>query len=170
MAFARLSAAGSLLIASGLAILVPNVRGVGLAALVGWAAVVVLAVGLGTGESTAVVLATTLFIVRIAMLAVLPAQVFPPPWIQAVMLVLIVELGALSLETRVRPRPVVIAVSGAGVSAVVATAVALVMESAVYGTESGGVLIRVAAIAALVLAGGWIMSLWHRTVVSTRDQ
>jgi len=42
--------------------------------------------------------------------------------------------------------------------------VAIILESAVYGASGGGVLLRIGAVAALVILAGWITNLWWRAV------
>lgn len=164
MAFARLTGAGSVVVAMGLAVLVPNVQGAGVSAVAGWLAVAVLALGVGIGERTAVVIAGVTFIVRVAMLATLAGPVFPPPWVQVLMLVLSLELAAASLEARVRSRPAFVVLGRAGVSGLSAMVVALIMEGAVYGTNVTGILLRIGAVAALVLAVGWVLRLWSKAL------
>lgn len=164
MALARLTALGSVVIGAGLAILVPDASGAGLAALVGWLAIALLVLGVGAGEPTAIVFSAVLFVVRITMTSALTGPAVPPAWVQVLMLVLMIELAAMSLEGRTHPRRTSAAFAGAALSGVLAMTIAVVLEPAVYGTAGGGTLLRIGAVAALVMAGGWIMTLWHRAV------
>lgn len=164
MALARLTAFASLIVGGALAVLVPDVEGAGPASLAGWVAVAVLALAVVGGEPVALMVATAIFVVRLGMLAPLDGPVVPPVWVQSLLIVAFVELAVVSIERRTRPRLNVIALSRASVAAMVAAVVALVMESAVYGSSGGGSLLRAAAVAALTVLIGWILWMWRNAL------
>lgn len=159
-----MTALGSLLVAMALAILTPSVEGAGLPSLIGWVAVAVLSLGVVAGESTAVLAAAVIFVVKLTMTSALSGPLVPPVWIQALLIVLTVELAVFSLERRTRPRLNLIAFARMAFSALTALSVALVLEAAVYGVSGGGSLLRIAAVAAVVLLVGWVTWLWRRAV------
>lgn len=164
MAFARVTATGSVVLAIVLAVLVPDAPGTELAVLVGWLAVLVLAVGLVFGTRTALVFAAVAFVVRIAMVSVAIGGLIPPLWAQVAMLVIIFELAAVSMEARTRHIPAWRSMGHVLMSAGLATAVSVVMESAVYGSAPGGLLLRIVAIAAVVVLVSWVVTKWGRAI------
>lgn len=160
MAYARLTGAASLAIGVVLALLVPRAPGTESAVLIGWVAVAALAVGLAAGTRMAIVVAAAIFVVRIAMVSVAIGGVVLPIWAHVALLVVTFELAAISIEARSHATSVWRSLSQALISAAVATLVALVMESAVYGSAPGGLVLRVAAIAAVVVLVTWIVTRW----------
>lgn len=164
MAFARLTALVSVAMATVLATLVPDAPGTVSAGLVGWLAVLVLAGGLLFRNRMALVFAAVAFVVRIAMVSVAIGGVIPPLWAQVAALVLIVETAALSMDTGTHRVPVWRSLGQVLTSTVLASTVALTMESAVYGSAPSGFLLRLIAVAAVVVLVGWIVTKWGRAV------
>ncbi len=174
MALARLTALGSVVVAIALASLVPGFDAAGApvpptAALLGWLGVAALVLGLAVGESVGITVASVAFVMRIGMTATAAGPLVPPVWMQAFILVVCIELAAVSMEQRTRPRSTGAILGRLALSALTAVTVALVMESAVYGTSGGGMLLRIGAVAAMVLVMGWITVLWIRAVEQTGD-
>jgi hypothetical protein len=164
VAVARLTAAGSLAIAVVLAVLVPSVDGAGVASLIGWTGVVALGIGLVAGKPVGLTIAGASFVVRVGLVAAIDGPLAPPVWMQAFLLVVSIELAAVSLQQRTRPRAPVVALGRAGLSGIVALLTALVLEAAVYGATAEGLLLRVGAVASLVLVAGWVSQIWRRAV------
>ncbi|HZD22204.1 MAG TPA: hypothetical protein VE569_02210 [Acidimicrobiia bacterium] len=166
MALARVTAAASVLGAILLALLVPRAPGTVSAVLVGWVAVIVLAAGLVFGTRPALAVAAVAFILRIAMVSVAIAGVVFPIWAHTALVVVVFELAAVSIEVRTRAIPVWRSLGQVLLSTGLATLVAVVMESAVYGSAPSGLLLRVLAVAAVVILVGWIVTRWAETVES----
>lgn len=163
MANARLTALVSIAAAAMLASLVPDVEGVTIAALVGWAGVAALGVGLWFGNQVGLTAAALAFVVRIAIVSAVMGPPDPPVWIQITLAVLAIELAVISVEARERPRPLPRALSRAALSTGLAFVTSVSLESAVYGASGGGLLLRVAAVVALVMVVGWLVTLWGKT-------
>lgn len=164
MAFARLSALGSVSVAVLLAALVPGVEGTGSAVVTGWLAVLVLALGLLFGERAAVVFAAVAFMIRIAMVSVAIGGLIPPVWAQVALFVVVFELASVSMEARTRVTPLWPTIGRTVFAALLAAAVGVVMESAVYGSAPGGLLLRVIAVGAVIVLVGWVVTKWGRAV------
>lgn len=164
MAYARVTAAASMAVAVPLALIVPEAPGTESAVLMGWLGVIALAVALVVGVRTAVMVASVAFVIRIAMVSVAIGGVVVPIWAHVALLVTTLELAVVSIEARssvVRVWPTVFQIL---TSVAVATAVALVMESAVYTSAPGGLLLRVLSVGAVVILVAWIVNRWAATV------
>ena len=162
MAHARLIALASIVTAGVLASLSPHAEGVAVAILIGWAGVAALGIGLWFGAQAGLTAAALAFVVRIAVVSAVIGPPVPPVWIQITLAVLAIELAVISIEARDRPRPLVRALSRAALSTGIAFIAAVSLESAVYGASGGGLLLRVAAIVALVVLVGWVVTMWSR--------
>jgi hypothetical protein len=163
MATARLTALAAVLVAMALAVAqpVPRVAGIGL--LLGWAGTVFLAVGLVMGYRGGVVVAAMAFVLRAAVLGALGVELSPPLWAQTLLIVLMVELAGVSFAERHRPGDLWLQL-GRGVA--VALGAAAVVETLAVFLETAsatGILVRVAGIAAAVIAIGWVTRVWRRS-------
>jgi hypothetical protein len=79
------------------------------------------------------------------------------------LLTLSIETASISFTLRVRPvDPLTEMVRGVGTSIVVAGLVGA-MGIVVAGASATGVLVRIAGIAALVVAAGWVINTWRRS-------
>ncbi len=161
MAFARLSGLVSITLGAAVAFFLPDVDGAAYAGLAGWAGALLLAIGVWFGEENPVVLAAVAFAVKVMILSALDGPVEPPVWVLALIVVLIVEAAALSIEFRVRPRPPGSSTGLAAISAMIAMFVSVGVESIVYGTTGSGWLLRVSAVGALVFLAGWLTTTWR---------
>ncbi|MDX1450313.1 MAG: hypothetical protein R3246_14785, partial [Acidimicrobiia bacterium] len=139
----------------------PDVDGAAYAGLAGWAGALLLAIGVWFGEESAVVTAAVGFAAKVMILATLDGPMEPPVWVQALIVVLIVESAALSMEFRIRPRPMASAAGMAAISAMIAMIVSVGLESMVYGTTGSGWLLRISAVGAVVFLAGWLTVTWR---------
>lgn len=157
---ARLTAALSVAVASGLVLM--SARG-GLIVLLGWLAVGLLAAGLLLGHRGGVTAMAVGYVAMLGLQVALDLPVQPAVWVQALLLTLSLESASLSFTLRVRPvDPLTELARGAGTALMVSGVVAA-LGIAVTGTDAGGVLVRVAGIAALVVATGWVVRTWRRS-------
>lgn len=163
MANARLTALVSIVAATVLALLVPDVEGVTIATFAGWAGVAALGLGIWFGTQAGVTAAALAFVVRIAIVSAVMGPPDPPVWVQITLAVLAIEMAVISIEVREHPRPLFRAMSRATLSTGIAFVTSVSLESAVYGASGGGLLLRVAAIVALVVVAGWLVTLWGKT-------
>lgn len=163
MATARLSAFASVLIGVVLAVSQPVPKIAGIAALIGWAGAVLLAAGLVLGYRAAITVAAVSFVIRVAVLAPLQVGLQPPLWAQALLIVLMVELAAISFTLRTRPgdplRLLFRAITAALGASVLVEGTALLLGV----TTASGTLVRVAGITAVVIAVGWVTRVWRRS-------
>lgn len=159
---ARLTALLSVLLAATL-MLVSYPGGNGFVSLLGWFTVAMLAAGLIMGHRGGVSALTVGFVVRLGLVVAFGLPVQPDIWVQALLLTLAVETASLSFTLRVRPvDPLTELVRGVGTALIVAGLVA-VMAILVAGAEASGVLVRIAGVAALVVAAGWVARTWRRS-------
>ncbi len=159
---ARLTALLSVALAVAL-VQVSDPGGNGFISLLGWIAVALLATGLIMGHRGGITALAVGFVVRLGLLVAFDLVVTPEVWVQALLLTLSIETASISFTLRVRPvDPLTELVRGAGTSLIVAGLVA-VMGIVVDGAETGGVLVRIAGVAALVVAAGWVVRTWRRS-------
>ena len=162
MAFARVTGFVSISLAVSLALLLPDTQGAAYAGLAGWTGVVLLGIGIVFGEKTPIVVASAVFVVKVAILATLAGQLYPPIWVQALILVLMVETAALSIDSRVVPRPMISSLGRLASSGLLAMIVSIGLEAIVYGTTGSGMALRVSAVAAAIFLVGWLTMTWRR--------
>lgn len=159
---ARLTALLSVALAVTL-VLVSDPGGNGFISLLGWITVALLAAGLVMGHRGGVTALAVGFVVRLGLVVAFGLVVMPDIWVQALLLALSVEAASISLTLRARPvDPLTELVRGVGSALIVAGLVA-VMEILVAGVDTGGILVRVAGVAALVVAAGWVVRTWRRS-------
>lgn len=159
---ARLTALLSVAFAVAL-VLMSDPGGNGFIALLGWITVVLLAAGLIVGHRGGITALAVGFVVRLGMVVAFDLAVIPDIWVQALLLTLSLETASISFTLRVRPvDPLTELVRGVGTSLIVAGLVA-VMEIVVTGADTGGILVRIAGVAALVVAAGWVVRTWRRS-------
>ena len=159
---ARLTALLSVALAVNL-VLVSDPGGNGFISLLGWMTVVLLAAGLMMGHRGGITALAVGFVVRLGLIVAFDLPVVPDLWVQALLLTLSVETASISFTLRVRPvDPLTELVRGVGTALIVAGLVA-VMAIAVAGAETGGTLVRIAGVAALVVAAGWVVRTWRRS-------
>jgi hypothetical protein len=137
--------------------------GSGLIALVGWVSIGLLIVGLVIGHRGGVGALAVGFVMRLAMLGAMGAPTVPDLWVQTLLLVLSVEAASISFTLRVRPVDPLAALIRGLTTALMAAVIVEIMEELVAGTDTSGLLVRVAGIAALVIAAGWVIRTWRRS-------
>lgn len=159
---ARLTAFLAVVLAVTL-VLVSDPGGNGFISLLGWITVALLAAGLVMGHRGGITALTVGFVVRLGLVVAFGLAVVPDIWVQALLLTLCVETASISFTLRVRPvDPLTELVRGVGTALIVGGLVA-VMAIVVAGAETGGILVRVAGVAALVVAAGWVVRTWRRS-------
>lgn len=159
---ARLTALLSVALAITL-VLVSDPGGNGFISLLGWITVALLAAGLTMGHRGGITALAVGFVVRLGLVVAFDLPVVPDLWVQALLLTLSVETASISFTLRVRPvDPLTELVRGVGTALIVAGLVA-VMAILVAGAETGGTLVRIAGVAALVVAAGWVVRTWRRS-------
>lgn len=159
---ARLTALLSLALVVTL-VLVSDPGGNGFISLLGWIIVALLAAGLMMGHRGGITALAVGFVVRLGLVVAFDLPVVPDLWVQALLLTLSVETASISFTLRVRPvDPLTELVRGVGTAVIVAGLVA-VMAILVAGAETGGTLVRIAGVAALVVASGWVVRTWRRS-------
>lgn len=159
---ARLTALLSVALAVTL-VLVSDPGGNGFISLLGWITVALLAAGLAMGHRGGITALAVGFVVRLGLVVAFDLPVVPDLWVQALLLTLSVETASISFTLRVRPvDPLTELVRGVGTALIVAGLVA-VMAILVAGAETGGTLVRIAGVAALVVAAGWVVRTWRRS-------
>ena len=166
MAAARLSALAAVVLAVWLAASLPPSQGSGLVSLVGWVGVALLIAGLAMGFRGAVTATAVAFVIRSAVMAPFDLDLFPPLWAQVLTIVLIVELASASFTFRSRPADPALVLVGALTASVLAAAAVQVLAMLVEVTVASGVLVRVAGVAAVVIAAGWVTRVWRRSGLS----
>lgn len=161
-AAARLAALLSVALAATL-ILATSSGGEGLIALIGWVSVGLLAAGLMLGHRGGLTALSVGYVVRLGLMSAMGAPIQPDLWTQVLLLTLAIEAGSVSFTLRLRPAdPLSVMVRGVG-TALVASGLVRVMELLVAGADTSGLLVRVAGIAALVVAAGWVTTMWRRS-------
>ncbi|HEY5890571.1 MAG TPA: hypothetical protein VIW94_07715 [Acidimicrobiia bacterium] len=160
---ARLSAALSVLLAVTLNLWSSPEGASGLEALLGWVTIGLLAVGLLIGHRGAVAALVVGFILRLGLIGAMGGPTEPDLWVQTVLLVLAAEAAAISFTLRVRPVDPLVATLRSVTTALLAGVAVEVMEQLVSGTDTSGLLVRVAGVAALVVAARWIIRTWRRS-------
>ena len=159
---ARLTALLSVVLAVTL-VLVSDPVGNGFISLLGWITVALLAAGLMMGHRGGITALAVGFVVRLGLVVAFDLAVTPDLWVQVLLLTLSVETASISFTLRVRPvDPLTELVRGVGTTVIVAGLVA-VMGMLVAGADTGGILVRVAGVAALVVATGWVVRTWRRS-------
>jgi hypothetical protein len=159
---ARLTALLSVAVAAAL-VAITDPGGNGFITLLGWMTVGLLTAGLVMGHRGGVTALGVGFIVRIGLVVGFDLPLDPDIWVQALLLTLSIETASISFTLRVRPvDPLTEMVRGVGTSIVVAGIVG-VMGIVVAGATATGVLVRVAGVAALVVAAGWVINTWRRS-------
>jgi hypothetical protein len=159
---ARLTALLSVSVAAAL-VAITDPGGNGFITLLGWMTVGLLTAGLVMGHRGGVTALAVGFIVRIGLVVAFDLPLDPDIWVQALLLTLSIETASISFTLRVRPvDPLTEMVRGVGTSIVVAGLVAA-MGIVVAGASANGVLVRIAGIAALVVAAGWVINTWRRS-------
>ncbi|MEX1093888.1 MAG: hypothetical protein WEF28_12145 [Acidimicrobiia bacterium] len=159
---ARLTALLSVALAVAL-VLVSDPGGNGFISLLGWITVALLAAGLIMGHRGGITALAVGFVMRLGLVVAFDLEVIPDLWVQALLLTLSVETASISFTLRVRPvDPLTELVRGVGTAVIVAGLVAA-MGIVVEGADTGGILVRIAGIAALVVAAGWVVRTWRRS-------
>jgi hypothetical protein len=166
VAAARLSALASAALAVWLGASLPASQGSGIVSLIGWIGAALLVMGLVMGYRGAVSAAAVAFVVRIAVVAPLGLELSPPAWAQLLLIVLIVELASASFTFRSRPADPVLVMARSLAAALGATAVFQILSMLLEGAHASGVLVRVAGVAAVVIAAGWVTLSWRRSGLS----
>lgn len=161
-AAARLTALLSVALATTL-VLTTSGNDNGLVALIGWIAVGLLALGLVLGHRGGLAALSVGYVVRLALISAMDLAVEPDLWTQVLLLTLATEAGSVSFTLRVRPAdPLSAMVRGVG-TALLAAGLVRFMELLVAGVDTSGVLVRVAGVSALVVAAGWVTTIWRRS-------
>lgn len=138
----------------------------GTVAMLGWATVALLIVGLVLGHEGGVVALALGFTLRLGLMGALGYPIQPDLWVQVVLLTLAIEVASISYALRVRPvDPIVSTVTAVG-TALIAGGLVEVMEILVFSTDTNGVLVRTAGIAAMVIAAGWVIRTWRRSGIA----
>jgi len=163
---ARLSAFTAVVAAVLMAVTVPSSQGSGLVSLIGWVGAGVLAFGLVVGYRGAVAGAAVAFVIRSAVMSGFDVESFPPLWAQALLIVLMVELAGASFVFRSRPADPLLVLTRALTTSVLAAALVQTLAALVEGADATGVLVRVAGVAAVVIAAGWVTRIWRRSGLS----
>jgi hypothetical protein len=163
---ARLSALGAVVVAVWMAATLPASQGSGLVALIGWVGAGVLAFGLVVGYRGAVAGAAVSFVIRSAVMSPFDVEIFPPLWAQTLLIVLMVELAGASFTFRSRPADPLLVLTRALTTSVLAAALVQILGMLIEGAEASGVLVRVAGVAAVVIAAGWVTRIWRRSGLS----
>lgn len=159
---ARLTALLSVALAITL-VLVSDPGGNGFISLLGWITVALLAAGLIMGHRGGITALAVGFVMRLGLVVAFDLAVIPDLWVQALLLTLSVETASISFTLRVRPvDPLTELVRSVGTALIVAGLVAA-MGIVVEGADTGGILVRIAGIAALVVAAGWVVRTWRRS-------
>ena len=166
MAPARLSALAAVVAAVFLSAAVPPSQGAGIVSLVGWLGVALLITGLALGYRGAVAATAMAFVLRSALAAPFDVVLFPRLWAQALLIVFIVEMAGASFTFRTRPADPVLVLARGLMVAVAAAALVQALSVIVEGAEATGVLVRVAGVAAVVIAAGWVTRVWRRSGLS----
>jgi hypothetical protein len=164
---ARLSALISVALGFALVAAMPTGEGLGLAALVGWLGLAMLIVGMLTGIPGSITVAALAFVIQMLIATGLPVGLVQPLWVHTLLLVLTVEFGTASLAFRDHATDAIVVVGRAVGIGVTAAALAHLMGLLLVGSEVSGVLLRAAGIGAMVVAGGWVVHRWRRSLART---
>jgi hypothetical protein len=159
----RLTALLSVLLAMGLNFWSSPQAASGLVALVGWVTIGLLALGLVVGHQGAVAAVAVGFILRLGLIGAVGAPIVPDLWVQTALLILVIETASISFTLRVRPIDPLVVMLRAVTSALLAGVAVEMMQLLVSGTDTSGLLVRVAGVAALAVAGGWVIRTWRRS-------
>jgi hypothetical protein len=165
-ATARLTALASVAGAAALALSVPLSEVSGLAYLIAWTATAVLAGGLIVGFRSAVTAATVSLVIVLALVSTFETPSPLPLWAFAGTLVLTIETASASFVYRTRvPDPLSL------ITRMVSTPIMVALGTQVLalllrGAEATGSLVRVAGVASVVIAAGWVAKVWRRSVES----
>jgi hypothetical protein len=135
----------------------------GLVVLVGSVTIGLLALGLAIGHQGAVAAVAVGFILRLGLIGAVGAPIVPDLWVQTALLILVIETASISFTLRVRPIDPLVVMLRAVTSALLAGVAVEMMQLLVSGTDTSGLLVRVAGVAALVVAGGWVIRTWRRS-------
>jgi hypothetical protein len=87
-------------------------------------------------------------------------------WAQTLLIVLMVELAGASFTFRSRPADPRLVLTRALTTSVLAAALVEVLVVLIEGAEATGVLVRVAGVAAVVVAAGWVTRVWRSSGLS----
>lgn len=157
---ARLTA--GLSVAVGAALVLMSARG-GFIVLLGWLSVGLLAAGLLLGHRGGVTAMAVGYMSMIGLQVALDLPVQPVIWVQALLLTISLEAASLSFTLRVRPVDTLTEMARGLGTALIVSGLVAALGIAVAGADAGGVLVRVAGIAALVVATGWVIRTWRRS-------
>ncbi len=163
---ARLSAIASVALGFALVVTIPTGGGSGLAALVGWVGLLILVMGMLTGLRGSVTVAALAFVVQLVIVAGLPVGLALPLWLQTLLIVLVVEFADASLSYREHASDLVVGVGRALGIGLTASLLVQVMATLLAGSEASGALLRAAGVGAMVIACGWVVTAWRRSVGS----
>jgi hypothetical protein len=161
---ARLSALISVALGFALVAAMPTGEGSGLAALVGWLGLAMLVVGMLTGIPGSITVAALAFVIQMLIVTGLPVGLAQPLWVHTLLLVLMVEFGNASLSFRDHATDAIVVVGRAVGIGVVAAGLTHLMGLLLAGSEVTGLLLRAAGIGAMVIAGGWVIHRWRRSL------
>jgi hypothetical protein len=163
-ATARLTAAMSVAGAAVLALSVPLSDVSGIAYLIAWAATAVLAAGLILGFRGAVTAATVSLILVLAVVSTFETPSKIPLWAFAGILAFTIETASASFVHRALvpdPLSLIVRILTTPVLVALATQVLVLL---LVGAEAAGSLVRVAGMASVVVAAGWVARVWGRSV------
>lgn len=163
MAASRLSALAAAAVAVFLAASLPSSQGTGLVSLFGWVGVGALVFGLVVGHRGAVSASAVAFVIRSALMAPFDIALFPPLWAYVFLVVLMIELAGASFVFRSRPADRAHLVARALAAGLLAAALVETLATLSAGADASGVLVRVAGIAAVVIASGFVAGAWRRS-------
>jgi hypothetical protein len=166
MATARLTALGSMLAAAALVGFQEATPNAGMVTLVGIAGLVMLGLGLVMGYRGSITAAAVAFVARLAIMTPFGLGLTLPLWAHGLLIVLMVELGSLSFSARNRPIDPVRSVSRCTIVALGSAGAVEMLRLLVEGSVVSGSLVRVAGVAAAVIAAGWVARLWWRSGLS----
>ena len=161
---ARLSALVAVAVAFAMVAAIPTSGGSGLAALVGWVGLVMLVVGMLTGLPGSVTIAALAFVVQLVIVTGLPVGLAQPLWLHTLLIVLMIEFANASLSFRDHASDPVVIVTRAMGMGIASAAVVHVMVLLLEGSAASGALLRAAGIGAMVIAGGWVIQKWRRSL------
>ena len=161
---ARLSALVSVALAFALVAAIPTSGGPGLAALVGWVGLLMLIIGMLSGLPGSVTVAALAFVIQLIILTGLPIGLPLPLWMETLLIVLTVEFANASLSFRDHSSDPIVMVGRALGVGVASSALVHVMGLLLAGNAASGALLRAAGIGAMVMAGGWVINAWRRSV------
>jgi hypothetical protein len=164
MATTRLTAAVSVVGAAALALSIPMSDVSGLASLIAWTAVVLLVIGLSLGFRFVVAAATVSLVLVLAMVSTFDTPFVLPLWAYGATLALTIETASASFVYRTTAPDQGVLIARIASTAALAALATQVLAVLLSGAEATGSLVRVAGIASLVVAAGWVARLWRRSV------